>query len=107
MVGIDARIRESSVTLPSSRGTLKSTRTKTRLPDGSKSRTVSLSMSRSPLGAGAAGAVAERKRGGGSGGCALPDGQARRDICDQIGHAAAVTPLVVVPTDDFDHGSAE
>ena len=32
MVGIAARIRESSVTLPSASGTLKSTRTKTRLP---------------------------------------------------------------------------
>ena len=35
---------ESSVTLPSSSGTLKSTRTKTRLPAASRSRTVSLSM---------------------------------------------------------------
>ena len=34
MVGSAARMRESSVTLPSSSGTLKSTRTKTRLPDG-------------------------------------------------------------------------
>ena len=38
---------ESSVTLPSSSGTLKSTRTKTRLPEASTSRMVSLSM-RSP-----------------------------------------------------------
>ena len=34
-------MRESSVTLPSSRGTLKSTRTKTRLPCASRSLTVS------------------------------------------------------------------
>ena len=33
MVGMAARMRESSLTLPSSSGTLKSTRTKTRLPD--------------------------------------------------------------------------
>ena len=45
IVGRAARIRESSVTLPSSRGTLKSTRTKTRLPATSTSRIVSLSMS--------------------------------------------------------------
>src|SRR3989304_3279088 len=45
MVGIEARMRESSVTLPSASGTLKSTRTKTRLPVTSASRTVSLSMS--------------------------------------------------------------
>ena len=44
----------SSVILPSSRGTLKSTRTKTRLPDASRSRTVSLSMVRSPRGEGRA-----------------------------------------------------
>jgi hypothetical protein len=44
MVGMAARIRESSVTLPSSRGTLKSTRTKTRLPETSTSRIVILSM---------------------------------------------------------------
>ena len=34
MVGRAARMRVSSVTCPSSSGTLKSTRTKTRLPDG-------------------------------------------------------------------------
>ncbi len=44
MVGMDARMRVSSLTCPSSMGTLKSTRTRTRLPAGSKSRTVSLSM---------------------------------------------------------------
>ena len=45
MVGMAARIRESSETLPSASGTLKSTRTKTRLPAKSASRIVSLSMS--------------------------------------------------------------
>ena len=47
MVGIAARIRESSVTLPSASGTLKSTRTKTRLPATSASRMVSLSIGQS------------------------------------------------------------
>ena len=44
IVGMAARMRESSVTLPSASGTLKSTRTKTRLPATSASRTVSLSI---------------------------------------------------------------
>ena len=44
IVGRAARIRESSVTLPSASGTLKSTRTKTRFPAASRSRMVSLSM---------------------------------------------------------------
>ena len=47
MVGIAARMRESSVTLPSSSGTLKSTRTNTRFPATSASRTVSLSIAMS------------------------------------------------------------
>src|SRR5712671_300713 len=81
IVGIAARIRESSVTLPSASGTLKSTRTKTRLPVASKSRMVSLS-----TGSGVAG-----------------DGQPRRDEADEVGDAAAVAPLVVVPADDLDH----
>ena len=42
IVGIAARIRESSVTWPSCNGTLKSTRTKTRLPATSASRMVCL-----------------------------------------------------------------
>ncbi len=44
IVGIAARMRESSVTRPSASGTLKSTRTKTRLPATSASRIVSLSI---------------------------------------------------------------
>src|SRR6266566_2538217 len=81
IVGIAARIRESSVTLPSASGTLKSTRTKTRLPAASKSRMVSLF-----TGSGVAG-----------------DGQSSGDEADQVGNAAAVAPLVVVPADDLDH----
>ena len=48
IVGIDARMRESSWTLPSASGTLKSTRTKTRFPATSASRIVSLSMRSAP-----------------------------------------------------------
>ncbi len=50
MVGMAARIRESSVTLPSASGTLKSTRTKTRLPATSTSRMVSLSIGQAATG---------------------------------------------------------
>ena len=50
MVGIEARIRESSVTRPSASGTLKSTRTKTRLPATSASRMVSLSIDQAVTG---------------------------------------------------------
>src|SRR5262245_19956200 len=92
IVGRAARIRESSVTLPSASGTLKSTRTKTRLPAASKSRMVSLSMV------------------SGAPGWARSDGrdrQAGRDEADQVGDAAAVAPLVVVPADDLDHRAVE
>ena len=87
IVGRAARMRESSVTLPSSSGTLKSTRTKTRLPVASTSRMVSLSMVM-PLAGDA-------------------DGEPRGDEADQVGDAAAVAPLVVVPGDDLDHRAAE
>src|SRR4051794_31608773 len=88
MVGMAARILESSVTLPSASGTLKSTRTKTRLPATSTSRIVSLSMS-----------SAVSRSGG--------DGQPSADERDQVGDPAAVAPLVVVPGDDLDHRAAE
>src|SRR3990172_12255188 len=78
MVGRLARMRESSTTWPSSSGTLKSTRTKTFLPAGSKSRTVSLSM------------IVRR-----------PWLQAGSDERDEVGDAAAVAPFVVVPGDDL------
>src|SRR5437870_2621025 len=86
MVGTEARMRESSVTLPSSSGTLKSTRTKTRLPATSTSRIVSLSTSGGSRGAGR---------------------QLRGDECQEVGTAAAVAPLVVVPGDDLHHRPAE
>src|SRR5262245_33118647 len=85
MVGIEARMRESSVTWPSCNGTLKSTRTKTRLPATSASRMVCLFIGRV------------------SGGHRQP----RRDVGDQVGHPAAVAPLVVVPGDHFDHRAAD
>src|ERR1039458_6915146 len=81
-------MRESSVTLPSCSGTLKSTRTKTRLLLASTSRIVSLSMS-----VGAPSGDADR--------------QALGHEADQIRDAAAVAPLVVVPRDHLDHRPAE
>src|SRR5450759_4505132 len=83
-------MRESSVTLPSASGTLKSTRTKTRLPAASRSRMVSLSIfdsSGSP---------------GGSG-----SGQPVGDELHEVRDAAAVAPLVVVPGDDLDEVAAQ
>ena len=87
-MGTAARIRESSVTLPSWSGTLKSTRTKTRLPLASTSRIVSLS-------------ICVGRRSGDA------DGQALGDEADQVGHPAAVAPLVVVPRDHLDHRPAD
>ena len=74
-------MRVSSLTCPSSMGTLKSTRTRTRLPAGSKSRTVSLSMAQALGDAGV-----------------QPSGHE----VDEVRDAAAVAPLVVVPGDDLD-----
>src|SRR5262245_28756244 len=89
-----ARMRESSVTLPSWSGTLKSTRTKTRFPAASRSRTVSLSMFEFLPG-----------RGAGSG--RRGDRQALRDERGEIRDAAAVAPLVVVPGDDLHEVAAQ
>src|SRR5688572_9823698 len=94
-------MRESSLTLPSSIGTLKSTRIRTRLPCGSKSRTVSFSMAQLSI-LGTAGARA----GSGSARASLHgrgSRQALADIRDEIGHAARIAPLVVVPRHDLDH----
>src|SRR5256885_4024877 len=89
-------MRESSVTLPSSSGTLKSTRTRTRFPATSRSRIVSLSMGRSgcfrPPPSGGAGGASRELRG---------------DEGQEVRAAAAVAPLVVVPGDDLDHRPAE
>src|SRR3990172_1847668 len=106
MVGRAARIRESSVTLPSARGTLKSTRTKTRFPATSASRIVSLSIVVLSLAWGRAPArpgVEDRPGGSGSDGRREPG----RDHRDEVGAAAAVAPLVVVPGDDLHHRAAE
>src|SRR5688572_8818751 len=94
-------MRESSLTLPSSMGTLKSTRIRTRLPCGSKSRTVSFSMAQLSIwvwpGARAgSGSARAGLHGRGS-------RQALADIGDQIGHAARITPFVVVPRHVLDH----
>src|SRR5438477_8981169 len=111
MVGIAARMRESSVTLPSSSGTLKSTRRNTRLPAASKSRIVSLSMGHRPW------RRAERVRPRlpipswlglvRSGGRALLDRLSSRHERDEIRDAAAVAPFVVVPADHLDHRAAQ
>src|SRR5690242_11345655 len=75
MVGSAARMRVSSVIAPpSSSGTLKSTRTSTCLPRTSISRTVALFMLQ-PL----------------------------THEVRQVGDAAGIAPLVVVPGDDLDH----
>src|SRR5437867_363301 len=90
IVGSAARMRESSVTLPSASGTLKSTRTKTRFPAASKSRMVSLS-------------IVSRSAG-------RSGGRDRQPSChepDQVGDAAAVAPFVVVPADDLHHRPVE
>src|SRR5688572_17284497 len=89
IVGMEARIRESSWTLPSASGTLKSTRTKTRLPATSASRIVSLSMT----------AIRARSNGG--------DRQSSGHVGDQVRDPAAVAPFVVVPGDDLDHVAAQ
>src|SRR3954451_18196691 len=91
-------MRESSLTLPSSTGTLKSTRTSTRLRAGSKSRTVSLSIACVLLSiCGLVSAPDGRGLQPVAGAEALPDER------DEVCHAAGVAPLVVVPGDDLDH----
>src|SRR3990170_849851 len=101
IVGMAARIRESSVILPSSRGTLKSTRTKTRFPATSTSRIVSLSIYVLPV-------CVRRWATGPSGRLRGNRGrELRRDHLDQVGASAAVTPLVVVPGDHLHEVPAE
>src|SRR2546429_8346012 len=80
-------MRVSSATFPFLSGTLKSTRTSTRFPCGSRSRIVRLVKAR----------VAEVTSGRDGGGETL------RDVCRDVGDAAGVAPLVVVPRDDPDH----
>ena len=107
MVGIDARMRESSLTLPSSMGTLKSTRMSDALalrievPDGQL-------FHGSPRVLMAAG-CGRASRSGRAGGVhqALAAGRRAATNDDQIRDAAAVAPLVVVPGDDLHQGPAE
>src|SRR5574337_187001 len=86
-------MRVSSTTLLSSRGTLKSTRRNTRFSRGSKSRTVSLSISASLSPKAARGPA----RGS----------QALGHVGHEVGHAAALAPLVVVPGDDLHEVAAQ
>src|SRR5438309_3036732 len=85
-VGNAARMRVSSATPPFSSGTLKSTRTRTRLTCGSRSRTVRLSKLTRVL-------AASGDR----------NAHLRGDELGDVGEAARVTPLVVVPGNDLDH----
>src|SRR3954466_7227169 len=70
-------MRVSSATCPSFSGTLKSTRTRTRLPFRSRSRTLSFAM-------------------------APPLEHLRRHHLRQFRHAAGIAPLVVVPADELE-----
>src|SRR5688572_29458118 len=107
MVGSAARMRESSLTLPSSMGTLKSTRTKTRLPCGSMSLTVCFSKGGAPALFGGCERWCRLLRAAGrslhlalsSATLAQLPGHER----DEVRDAARVAPLVVVPGDDLDH----
>src|SRR2546430_5960545 len=85
-VGSAARIRVSSATLSPSSGTLKSTRTSTRLPRGSRSSIVRLRN------------VTPRLAAGGDRLAELG-----RDERGDVGETTRVAPLVVVPGDDLDH----
>src|ERR1051326_7249587 len=80
MVGSDARMRVSSSTRPSARGTLKSTRTKTRLPCRSRSRIDSVIARLKPRAALNA---------------------LRDELAQQVDAAVRVAPLVVVPGEDL------
>src|SRR5438552_10586542 len=120
MVGRVSRMRVSSMTRPSSSGTLKSTRMKIRLPLSGRSRMDSLDMTGRPL----SGSIRKRAK------RAIPASQRarriarlaqvlRREKCarlrmtnisqaltgnvvDQVADAAGVSPLIVVPGDDLD-----
>src|SRR4029079_6803118 len=97
MVGRAAVMRVSSATFPFSRGTLKSTRTRTFFPDGSTSRIVRFAKPVNALsGSGRRLRVARW-------GARRGRAQLRGDELRDIGEAACVTPLVVVPGDDLDH----
>src|SRR5664279_5050198 len=105
IVGNAATIRLSSVILPSSSGTLKSTRTKTRLPAASRSRIVSLFIVTSALAAGDRDGRPLRPPRSGTWRWL----EALGDELGQVGDAAAVAPFVVVPGQDLDElaGSAD
>ena len=94
MVGMAARMRVSSLTLPSSMGTLKSTRTRTRLPCGIEVPDRELVHGRL-----SGRSVARRGR---------AQAEARgHEARRRSAHAAAVAPLVVVPGDDLHEVAAQ
>src|SRR5438067_10656749 len=83
-VASEARRRVSSPTAPPFSGTLKSTRTSTRFPATTRSRTLRFRIATS----------------------GLPQ-TARAEERDQVGDPAAVAPLVVVPGHHLDHVTAD
>ena len=96
IVGSAARIRVSSATRPPSSGTLKSTRTSTRRPASSASRT--LALGNPPPRASIVTVIS---------GCSNPWRLSARslleDLAGQLDAAVRVAPLVVVPGDRLDH----
>src|SRR5215208_4965799 len=98
MVGKEALMRLSSVTLPSCMGTLKSTRIRTRLPLRSISRTVFLFMGCSAC------KQVDKKTGTQVvylSTCVLL--QAFRNQGCQIRSAASIAPFIVIPCHNLDH----
>src|SRR6185295_9654448 len=95
MVGSEAVMRESSSTLPSLIGTLKSTRTKTRWPRRGRSFMESLATKRhkkhkeKPIKE-----PTELKT-------------FARDVLDQVADAAGIAPLVVVPRKHLQHPATD
>src|SRR5262249_22558097 len=113
MVGKVSRMRVSSMTRPSSSGTLKSTRMKMRWSFRGRSRIESLDMAGCPLGELKARVNQRDLKESGRRDAALP--RLRRpalqtfaaDVVDQVANPARVSPLVVVPRDDLDAGPAD
>src|SRR5512139_1073013 len=93
-------MRVSSTTAPSLRGTLKSTRTSTRFPRTSTSRTVSLSNIRPPR---PRLRNTESKRGPRR--APLERTRLLEHVLDQIDHAVRVAPFVVVPRHALHEGA--
>src|SRR6478609_6851455 len=104
MVGSAARMRVSSVITPRSIGTLKSTRTRTRFPSTSASRTDRFGIARLPRHGFRTENEPIARLASRFQVCETRDLRGSRDsrFADQggeIGHAAGVSPLIVVPGD--------